>query len=43
MIDEWGTENEKYLLGNDIEERALYYAQVNDKVLNMITSQGEVR
>lgn len=32
MIDEWGTENEKYLLGNDIEERALYYAQVNDKV-----------
>lgn len=32
LIDEWGTENEKYLLGNDIEERALYYAQVNDKV-----------
>ncbi len=32
MIDEWGTENEKYLLGNDMEERALYYAQVNDKV-----------
>ena len=32
LIDEWGTENEKYLLGNDMEERALYYAQVNDKV-----------
>lgn len=32
LIDEWGTEAEKYLLGNDIEERAFYYAQVNDKV-----------
>lgn len=32
LIDEWGTEAEKYLLGNDIEECAFYYAQVNDKV-----------
>lgn len=32
LIDEWGTEDEKYLLGNDMEERAFYYAQVNDKV-----------
>ena len=31
LIDEWGNEKEKYLLGNDIEDNSFYYAQVNGK------------
>ena len=31
LIDEWGNEKEKYLLGNDIEDSSFYYAQVNGK------------
>ena len=31
LVDEWGSEKEKYLLGNDIEDSSFYYAQVNGK------------
>lgn len=30
-VDQWGSEKEKYLLGNDIEDGSFYYAQVNGK------------
>ena len=30
-VDQWGSEKEKYLLGNDIEDSSFYYAQVNGK------------
>ena len=31
LVDEWGSEKEKYLLGNNIEDSSFYYAQVNGK------------
>ena len=30
-VDQWGSEKEKYLLGNNIEDSSFYYAQVNGK------------
>ena len=31
LVDEWGSEKEKYLLGNNIEDSSFYYVQVNGK------------
>ena len=40
LVDEWGSEKEKYLLGNDIEDSSFYYAQVYGNPLNTTISRS---